>query len=369
MDAVGVVCLAVAVVLVPGIFWVWDSWERMKRQGQAGALGSGSRTLLVIAHPDDEAMFFAPTLLGLARRRHRVFLLCFSAGNYYNQGETRKKELVQSCDVLGIPPSSVMIIDSRDFPDDPGVQWDTEHVARVLLRHIEEHDINLVVTFDAGGVSGHSNHVALYVAARTLHSERKLPEVGECASQVPLPPGPALLSAACPRRPLRARQRGGGPGQESHVLPPQPAPLVPPALRTLLPVHEDQLSAPPLKPGGPLRPQEQGEKRPGRQRALGWSWPISLSHARPGRGRLPRTLLGGAGPTLLGGAGPTLLSGAGPTLLGGAGPTLLGGAGLTLIKGRPCGQWASYTSASSSGEKKPKHSKQKQAKDDHRYPC
>ncbi|XP_066221052.1 N-acetylglucosaminyl-phosphatidylinositol de-N-acetylase isoform X4 [Saccopteryx leptura] len=366
MDAVGVVCLAVAVVLVPGIFWVWDSWERMKRQGQAGALGSGSRTLLVIAHPDDEAMFFAPTLLGLARRRHRVFLLCFSAGNYYNQGETRKKELVQSCDVLGIPPSSVMIIDSRDFPDDPGVQWDTEHVARVLLRHIEEHDINLVVTFDAGGVSGHSNHVALYVAARV---HRAHAAVGECASQVPLPPGPALLSAACPRRPLRARQRGGGPGQESHVLPPQPAPLVPPALRTLLPVHEDQLSAPPLKPGGPLRPQEQGEKRPGRQRALGWSWPISLSHARPGRGRLPRTLLGGAGPTLLGGAGPTLLSGAGPTLLGGAGPTLLGGAGLTLIKGRPCGQWASYTSASSSGEKKPKHSKQKQAKDDHRYPC
>ncbi|XP_066120458.1 N-acetylglucosaminyl-phosphatidylinositol de-N-acetylase isoform X3 [Saccopteryx bilineata] len=111
MDAMGVVCLAVAVVLVPGIFWVWDSWERMKRQGQAGALGSGSRTLLVIAHPDDEAMFFAPTLLGLARRRHRVFLLCFSAGNYYNQGETRKKELVRSCGVLGIPPSSVMIID------------------------------------------------------------------------------------------------------------------------------------------------------------------------------------------------------------------------------------------------------------------
>ncbi|KAM8814174.1 N-acetylglucosaminyl-phosphatidylinositol de-N-acetylase [Rhynchonycteris naso] len=175
MDAVGVVCLAVAVVLAPGIFWVWDCWERMKRQGQADPLESGSRTLLVIAHPDDEAMFFAPTLLGLARRRHRVFLLCFSAGNYYNQGETRKKELMQSCDVLGIPPSGVLIIDDRDFPDDPGVQWDTEHVACVLLRHIEEQDINLVVTFDAGGVSGHSNHVALYAAARTLHSQGKLP--------------------------------------------------------------------------------------------------------------------------------------------------------------------------------------------------
>ncbi|XP_070249352.1 N-acetylglucosaminyl-phosphatidylinositol de-N-acetylase isoform X1 [Myotis yumanensis] len=175
MEAVGVVCVAVA-LLAPGIFWAWHFLERMKSQVQAGLLGSGSRALLVIAHPDDEAMFFAPTLLGLARLRHPVFLLCFSAGNYYNQGEIRKKELLQSCDVLGIPPTNVMIIDSRDFPDDPGVEWDTEHVASVLLQHIEVNDINLVVTFDAGGVSGHRNHVALYAAVRTLHSEGKLPE-------------------------------------------------------------------------------------------------------------------------------------------------------------------------------------------------
>lgn len=75
MEAVGVVCVAVA-LLAPGIFWAWHFLERM----QAGLLGRGSRALLVIAHPDDEAMFFAPTLLGLARLRHPVFLLCFSAG-------------------------------------------------------------------------------------------------------------------------------------------------------------------------------------------------------------------------------------------------------------------------------------------------
>lgn len=69
-----------------------------------------------------------------------------------------------------------MIIDNRDFPDDPGVQWDTEHVASVLLQHIEVNGINLVVTFDAGGVSGHSNHIALYAAVRALHSEGKLPK-------------------------------------------------------------------------------------------------------------------------------------------------------------------------------------------------
>ncbi|XP_049715751.1 N-acetylglucosaminyl-phosphatidylinositol de-N-acetylase isoform X1 [Elephas maximus indicus] len=50
------------------------SWERTDQ------LGAGSRTLLVTAHPDDEALFFAPTVLGLARLGHRVSLLCFSAG-------------------------------------------------------------------------------------------------------------------------------------------------------------------------------------------------------------------------------------------------------------------------------------------------
>lgn len=79
MEVVGLLCLAAA-VLAWGFLWVWDSSERMKSQEQAGLLGGGSRSLLVIAHPDDEAMFFAPTVLGLARLRHQVSLLCFSAG-------------------------------------------------------------------------------------------------------------------------------------------------------------------------------------------------------------------------------------------------------------------------------------------------
>ncbi|XP_015362311.1 N-acetylglucosaminyl-phosphatidylinositol de-N-acetylase isoform X2 [Marmota marmota marmota] len=175
MEALCLGCV-LAAVLTWGFLCFWDSAERMKTAEQAGLLKSGSRTLLVIAHPDDEAMFFAPTVLGLARLKHRMSLLCFSAGNYYNQGEIRKKELLQSCDVLGIPTSRVMIIDNSDFPDDPGVQWDTEHVANILLQHVEVNDINLVVTFDAGGVSGHSNHIALYTAVRALHSEGKFPK-------------------------------------------------------------------------------------------------------------------------------------------------------------------------------------------------
>lgn len=85
MEAVGVLGLVV-VVLAWVFLWVWDPSEGMKSQEQVGLLGGGSRTLLVIAHPDDEAMFFAPTVLGLARLRHQVFLLCFSAGRRLQAG-------------------------------------------------------------------------------------------------------------------------------------------------------------------------------------------------------------------------------------------------------------------------------------------
>ncbi|NXY07163.1 PIGL acetylase, partial [Pteruthius melanotis] len=88
------------------------------------------------------------------------------SGNYYNQGEIRKKELEQSCCVLGIPASDVTVIDHRDLPDNPAVEWDTQLLATLVLEHIEAKNINLVVTFDAGGVSGHANHVSLHAALR-----------------------------------------------------------------------------------------------------------------------------------------------------------------------------------------------------------
>ncbi|XP_075374447.1 N-acetylglucosaminyl-phosphatidylinositol de-N-acetylase isoform X3 [Mycteria americana] len=94
---------------------------RASLRGRAAARADGVRLLLVTAHPDDEAMFFAPTVLGLGRAGARAAVLCCSAvllcllfsGNYYNQGEIRKKELEQSCFLLGIPASDVTVVDHR----------------------------------------------------------------------------------------------------------------------------------------------------------------------------------------------------------------------------------------------------------------
>ena len=78
--------------------------------------GNPLRVLLLTAHPDDECMFFAPTLLGLAaqqeprgtassnkRNTYELYSLCLSTGDAEGLGETRKRELARSLDVLGIP--------------------------------------------------------------------------------------------------------------------------------------------------------------------------------------------------------------------------------------------------------------------------
>ena len=84
----------------------------------------GKRICLLIAHPDDEAMFFAPTVLALTEPSlgNHVKILCLSSGlssqrgNHLRDyilanewlgdadglGETRKKELVKSGLLLGL---------------------------------------------------------------------------------------------------------------------------------------------------------------------------------------------------------------------------------------------------------------------------
>nr|XP_044987192.1 N-acetylglucosaminyl-phosphatidylinositol de-N-acetylase isoform X4 [Jaculus jaculus] len=79
MEVLGLLCVFVA-VLVWGFLRAWENAEQMTTRGDTGLPGVGSRALLVIAHPDDEAMFFAPTVLGLARLKHLVSVLCFSTG-------------------------------------------------------------------------------------------------------------------------------------------------------------------------------------------------------------------------------------------------------------------------------------------------
>ncbi len=65
------------------------------------------KLVVVVAHPDDEAMFFSPLLQSFKDTIHKVYLLCLSSGNFDQKGETRKRELEKSCALFGITTSSI----------------------------------------------------------------------------------------------------------------------------------------------------------------------------------------------------------------------------------------------------------------------
>ena len=70
------------------------------------------RLLLVTAHPDDEAMFFAPTILSLSPRRDiNLFHVCLSNGNADGLGSIRRSELSHSLDILGVSRQNRWLFD------------------------------------------------------------------------------------------------------------------------------------------------------------------------------------------------------------------------------------------------------------------
>ncbi|KAJ2354915.1 hypothetical protein GGF43_002990 [Coemansia sp. RSA 2618] len=125
--------------------------------------------LFVTAHPDDESMFFAPTLASLSRRRDvAVSLLCLSKGNHDGLGELRKKELVKAAVSFGMTPDSVIIVDDPNLPDDPRKAWNVALVARTVEAVVAAGDVDTVFTFDRQGVSGHQNHIAAYMGVKHM---------------------------------------------------------------------------------------------------------------------------------------------------------------------------------------------------------
>lgn len=111
--------------------------------------------VLVIAHPDDECMFFYPTIA----RATTLHIVCLSDGGYDGLGKKREEELRRAAARLGATATCVNDARLRDGPH----AWDAavvEEVVRPLL-----HEEALVVTFDRGGASGHANHVACYHGA------------------------------------------------------------------------------------------------------------------------------------------------------------------------------------------------------------
>ncbi|KFD48618.1 hypothetical protein M513_10473 [Trichuris suis] len=132
--------------------------------------------LLVTAHPDDECMFFAPTLLNLRRMSCHIIVVCLTSGGYRHSREVRKLELHNSCRLLGVPKEDVLVLDDNRFPDNPMISWDQDCVTSLLEKIMISRNVDVVFTFDQFGVSGHLNHCSIHRSFRQLLQQHRMPK-------------------------------------------------------------------------------------------------------------------------------------------------------------------------------------------------
>lgn len=162
--------------------------------------------VLLIGHPDDEAMFFGPSLIAMVSpvNRNRVRIICLSNGNAVGLGKTRERELLNSALRLGIrSDEDVYVKDDLRFQDGAQNDWKKEDIAEFLSQRFAPHTAadqaaatssltsdqrseqrlmqpmddkamflsssidtpDVIVTFDPQGISSHPNHSACYHGA------------------------------------------------------------------------------------------------------------------------------------------------------------------------------------------------------------
>ena len=126
--------------------------------------------LIIIAHPDDESMFFGPTIVNEVKCHSpaSIFLLCLSSGNQDGYGKFRKQELIKAAQVLGIGSERVEIIDNAHFQDSMALSWDHVKIKEVVLSKIIKENISTMITFDESGISLHPNHIDIAKAVIQL---------------------------------------------------------------------------------------------------------------------------------------------------------------------------------------------------------
>ncbi|KAF6157794.1 hypothetical protein GIB67_038262 [Kingdonia uniflora] len=102
--------------------------------------------LLVIAHPDDESMFFSPTILYLTSKGHILHILCLSTGNADGKGNVRKEELYHACSALKVPVRQVKVLDHKDLQDGFDQMWSSSLVAEIIEQETADLGIDMIST-------------------------------------------------------------------------------------------------------------------------------------------------------------------------------------------------------------------------------
>lgn len=178
----------------------------------------GRSVLAVFAHPDDEAIAAGGLLAWCASLGAAVSLLCMTRGEHGqgtgDVGEMRSRELDAAARALGI--GDVTLLDHEDGM----LAWlDADRLQADITTAIDRYKPAVVVTFDADGVYGHPDHVAVH--ERTTTAVRALAAGAPALYYVTTPPGAMRAVADHAARTFQGRpgDRRPRPGRGGSAIP------------------------------------------------------------------------------------------------------------------------------------------------------
>lgn len=130
----------------------------------------GSRVLVCMPHPDDEAVFVAGTISKLTSLKIETKVLTFSRGEKStlrygldsrdDLGKVRTLELIKSINILGVNNFKIL-----DFGDGQ-LENQEKKITSYLNKELKEYKPTHIITLEPNGIYGHPDHMALskYVA-------------------------------------------------------------------------------------------------------------------------------------------------------------------------------------------------------------
>ncbi|KAG8988338.1 N-acetylglucosaminyl-phosphatidylinositol de-N-acetylase [Tulasnella sp. 427] len=143
------------------------------------------KALLVTAHPDDECMFFGPTILGLRQQNAEVYGLVLSNGGSEGLGKERELELKESYAALGVDRDKVTVLDHPQLQDDITRHWRKDLIAGIVHDYVQRLGITDIITFDRFGVSKHPNHISTCEGVILFFANFALPPPSDSSSSSP----------------------------------------------------------------------------------------------------------------------------------------------------------------------------------------
>lgn len=90
-----------------------------------------------MAHPDDETMFFSPTVIGMQEERgSNLYLMVVSNGGYEGLGLERTREMMHAASHMGFAGHEVF--NHVDLADSPEVDWDHDKIIEQIKIYREK---------------------------------------------------------------------------------------------------------------------------------------------------------------------------------------------------------------------------------------